>query len=108
MWRGNDELELPHLVRLHVDRAVGANVRLDAFENFEAPAVLAIQCVDLGMLLDRTLHAHAARNAQAVRVIGDPGARPSALETGVYDRFQRFCAVAPDRMHLEISPIAAA
>ena len=71
MWRGNDELELPHLVRLHVDRAVGPDVGLDSLEQPEPAAVLPVERVDLRMLFHRPRHAHAARNAQPVRMIRD-------------------------------------
>src|SRR5712691_10381607 len=105
MRRGDDELEPPHLVRLHVDGAVGPDVGLDALEQPEPTAVLPVERVDFRVLLHRARHAHAAGDAQPVRVIRHARARPPALEARVHDRLERLGAIAPDRMHLEIASI---
>ena len=86
MRRGDDELELPQLVRLHVDGAVGADVGLDPLEHPEASLVLRVQRVDFGVLLRRLRHRHAAGDRQAVGVVGDAGAAVAAREAGVDDR----------------------
>jgi hypothetical protein len=105
MRRGNDELELPPFVRRQVKGAVDEDVRFNPFEQPEAADVLAVQRIDFGVLLDRAVHAHATGDAQTVGMIRNSRARPAALETGVDDRLERLGAVAPDRMHLEVTPI---
>src|SRR6185436_7149091 len=106
MRRGDDELELPHFGRRHVDGAVGEDVRLDSLEQSETAAVLPVEGIDFGMLFDRAFHAHAAGDTEAIRMVRDPRARPAAFEAGVHDRLEGFGAVAPDRMHLEVAAIA--
>jgi hypothetical protein len=104
--RGDDEFELPHFVWRHIDGAVGEDVGFNPLEQSEAAAVLAVQHVDFGVLLHRALHAHATGDAETVGMIRDPRARPSALETGIHDRLERFGAITPDRMHLEITTVS--
>jgi hypothetical protein len=103
--RGNDELELPELVGLHVHRAVGADVGFDPLEHPEAPLVLRVERVDGGVLPGRLRHRHPAGDRQPVGVIRNPGAALAAREARVGDRVERFGAVAPDGVHLEVAAV---
>ena len=59
------------------------------------------------MLLHRGVHAHAARDRQAVRMIGDADPRPPELMGRLRHRLDRLHAVAPRRVHLEVAQIGA-
>ena len=48
---GDDQFEQAQLLRLHVHAAVGADIRLDPFEQPESRAVPGVQPIDLGVLL---------------------------------------------------------
>ena len=60
MRGGDHELEPAQLVRLHVDRAIGADVGLDSLEQPEPRLVLRVQRVDGRVLRGHLLHRHPA------------------------------------------------
>src|SRR6185437_13984754 len=64
MRRGDDELEARELAWGHVDRAVGADVGLDALDESKAAAVATIQAIDLAVLLRELRHRQAAGDGE--------------------------------------------
>ena len=67
------------------------------------PSSVRVQRVDLRMLPGHRFHAHAPRDRQAVRVVGDPEAGVAERQAGLDHRRERLAAVAPGRVHLEVA-----
>ena len=78
MRRRDDDVEEPPVGRIDVDRAVGANVRLDAGEEPEGAAAVAIQPIDLDPLRGEAGRRQAVGNRQAAGVIGHGAPRVAA------------------------------
>ena len=97
--------EQPPLVFLQIERAVGQDVRLDPLVDANPPREPRVDLVDLLMLLARGLHAHAARDRQAVRVVGDADARPAQRDRPLRQLGDRLAAVAPRGVHLQIAEV---
>ena len=91
--------------RLDVDRAVGADVRLDAGEQPEGAAAVAIQPIDLGALRGEARRRQAVGDRQPAGVIGDRAPGVAAAAAGLDDLLERLAAVAPRRVHLQIAAI---
>ena len=66
MRRGHDQIELGELGRIHIERPILENIRLDSFEDAELAAELLVQLVDLGVLRAHLVHLHAAGDRQPV------------------------------------------
>ena len=105
MRRRDDELELRELGRRHVHRSVGADVRLDPFDQPEGAFVFLVQAIDRAMLLEELRHRDAAGDRQTVRMIRDAAEAVAALDAGRDDLVERLAAVAPRRVHLQIAAI---
>ena len=105
MRRHDDELELRELGRRHVHRSVGADVRLDPFDQPEGAFVFLVQAIDRAMLLEELRHRDAAGDRQTVRMIRDTAEAVATLDAGRDDLVERLAAVAPRRVHLQIAAI---
>jgi len=103
MRRGHHELEHAPLRLQQVERTVGENIRLDPLEDAEAAGVPGVDRVDLEMLPAHGLHAHAVRDRQPVRMVGDPEALMTAREACLHHGLERLRPVAPRRVHLEVA-----
>ena len=73
--RRDDEVETREVGRLEVERAVGADVGLDALEHVKTALEPPSDRVDLLVLARHRFDRHAARRREPVRVIGDRHAR---------------------------------
>ena len=94
--------------RIDVDGAVGADVRLDAGEEPEGTAAVAIQPIDLDPLRGEAGRRQAVGNRQPAGVIGHRAPGVAAAAAGLDDRLERLAAVAPRRVHLEIAAVVLA
>src|SRR5438034_2868857 len=104
MRRGDDELELRQLVRLHVDGPIGSNVRFYSFKQAKVAAA-RVDAFYFTMLLGGLRHRHAAGDRQPIRMIRDSAVLIAARQSGFDDVAQRLAAIAPRGMHLEVATI---
>jgi hypothetical protein len=105
MRRRQDDLEPVDLVLGKIERAIRLDVGLDSFQHAERAGELAVDVVDLAMLRRRRVHGHAARNRQSVRMVRDRQVRVAARQRRRGQRRHRLPAVAPGRVHLQVSAI---
>ena len=81
-----------HVVRI-VQRPVGQNVGLDAFEDPEILAEALVQPVGFPVLLRDLFHRETARIVRGLGMIGDAEILEAALARGLGHRLQGLCAV---------------
>ena len=102
--RRDDDLHQRELRVGHVDRAVGADVGLDALQQPEACrwyfafSASISRCCCSTRAIDRP-----PAIGKPVRMIGDGGMRVAARDPGLDDLLERLAAVAPIGMHLQIA-----
>ena len=107
MRRGDDDFEPAALVGRHVERAVRADVGLDAFEHAKPARAAAVQVVDLGVLPRHRGHRHPTRDGQAIRVVGHATVLIPEGPARLREGFNRVGPVAPGGVHLQIAAIGA-
>ena len=92
-----------HVVRI-VQRAVGQNVGLDAFEDPEVLAEALVQSVGFPMLLGDLLDRETARIVRGLGMIGDPEICETALASCLSHRLQGLRAVGGVRVAVKDPP----
>ena len=105
MRGGHHDFELAQFSRRHVHRSIGANIRLDAFEQPERAAGACIDAIDLTVLLEQAVHRHPARNGQAVGMVRHRAELISAGDSRPDDVVERLGSVAPGGVHLQIATV---
>src|SRR5262245_45811152 len=103
MGRGNDEFEDAALVRLEIELPVRQDVRLDALQDAELTLEALVQAIDLEVLTAGVFHTDAACDRQAVGVIGYTHAGMTERAACLRHRLDALSAVAPGRVHLEVT-----
>ena len=95
MGRSDHEFKLETLVDLQVERTIGEDVRLNAFEDAKLPCEPRVDPVDLTMLTAHVLHRHPTCDRQPVRVIGNAHARMSEVHARARHGLDPFAAITP-------------
>src|SRR5262245_48040661 len=103
--RRQDEFEAAGFMRLEIEVALFADVGFNAADQPKARLIGRVEASDGAMLLFRLGHRHAARDPQAVRMVGDRRIAVPPREAGLGDLLEGRRAVAPFRMHLEIATV---
>jgi hypothetical protein len=101
--RRDDELEDRAFLWLQIELSVGEDVGFYPFEDAKSSFVPRIQRIDFGVLAHRIRHAHAARDREAVRVIGDSEARVPERHRSLRHGRYPLASVAPCGVHLEVT-----
>ena len=99
------EVEAAARLDRDVERAIGEDVRLDPCEQPEGPVALAVQPIDLDALAGEARRRQAVGDRQPGGMIGDRRELVAAGATRGDDVLEGLAAVAPRRVHLQITAI---